>query len=103
MLVTAVGCLLLGAVIGLKFNLKMIAQAVAVVVAGWVIAAAIGKVSISAALIGGFLNAVALQAGYFVSLIMSAMGLTADHTVTAPRPATTNKSIDAASELHKHS
>lgn len=103
MLITATVCLLLGAVIGLKFNLKMIAHAMAFSSLIWIIVAATGTMSVGSAMLQAILAAVMLQVGYFVSLLIAVLGLTDEpEQVAASRAARAVKTFDVTGKLNKN-
>jgi uncharacterized membrane protein len=101
MLLSAVSCLLVGAVLGLKFNIRIIAHAAGVAVAGWTVVALVGHASVTQAVLGGVLDVFALQAGYYVSVVMAALGLTVDHDVPAAKPVAKSEPFTATAEWHE--
>jgi hypothetical protein len=75
MLITTAVCLPLGAVLGIKFNIKMIMHAIVAAAVVFSFLALAGAETIGSALSNTIVAAIALQVGYFVSLMMLALGL----------------------------
>lgn len=76
MLLTITACLLAGAAVGLKFNVRVVFHLAlaALLVAG--IVAATGQTGWGLAALYGIAAVISLQCGYFVSLLINALGLT---------------------------
>ncbi len=74
MLITMAVCLPLGAVIGIKFNVKMIVHAIVAAALLFSFVSLMGAETIGTALINTIVAAVCLQVGYFVSLMLFALG-----------------------------
>ncbi len=73
-MLTAAICLFSGAMLGLCFNVKMLAHVTLVFVVFGVGAAFFMQASIASIATLGLIAVVALQGGYFMTLLLSAMG-----------------------------
>ncbi len=80
MIISATTGLLIGAVIGLKFNVKMIFHATLLAFGLLLLLFLTGKLSAASLVIEAMISAAALQSGFFASLVMRAMGLLTETT-----------------------
>jgi hypothetical protein len=69
----------------------------------WMSAALLGKLTIGNAFLYGLIAVVALQAGYFVSLLIAMLGLSDEAPVADQKRAADPAPFDAASELQNKS
>lgn len=76
MLLTITASLLVGATAGLLFNVRIVLHLAVAAIFGFGLAALIGLDTPIGAALHAIAAVIALQCGYFVSLILSALGLT---------------------------
>lgn len=87
--------LLFGIALGLRFNVRLLLAVCTLVVIVSTGAALVGSVGPGHAALFGALTIVALQVGYFVAMVISAMQLTdAPETANARRPANADAKTD---------
>lgn len=87
--------LLSGIVVGLRFNVRVLFALCLIVLVGGIAAALSGYFVIADAALFAVSITVALQVGYFVSMVIGAMNL----TETPERPATTTGTVEARERL----
>jgi hypothetical protein len=95
MILTATLCVLAGAVLGLKFNAKMLAYVSILVFGAWAALDMSGFVTYVGPMIRGSICLASLQTGYFVTILLFAMGFTDLHSATAAPVAEENESLQA--------
>ncbi len=74
MILTATVCFLAGAVLGLKFNVKLLAHASILVIAVGAVFGLSGFATYTSAAADGLIGLFALQTGYFATVLLAVMG-----------------------------
>ena len=77
--------LLFGIVLGLRFNVRVLFALCLAVILGGIGAALSGRFAVGDAALFAVSTTVALQVGYFVSMVIAAMNLTESTADAAPR------------------